>query len=130
MRGWGTLYGKVFQPVIIGFTRLCRFATGPPSQGGRQFGLNIADFLVRGRIDWDPAEDKRVPLLVIDGREVTWEEFGRMLMSFVSSLVWTVPNRELHTRQWRSRDRKPTRTLRTRRSTERVNDFDTSWFDI
>jgi hypothetical protein len=48
----------------------------------RQFGLSIADFLVRGRIDWDPAEHRRVPLLVIDGREVTWEEFGRMLMSF------------------------------------------------
>jgi hypothetical protein len=23
-----------------------------------------------------------VPLLVIDGREITWEEFGRMLMTF------------------------------------------------
>jgi len=26
--------------------------------------------------------DGRAPLLVIDGREVTWDEFGRMLMSF------------------------------------------------
>ena len=48
----------------------------------RQFGLSIADFLVRGRIDGDPAEDSSGPLLVIDGREVTWEHFGRMLMSF------------------------------------------------
>ena len=47
-----------------------------------RFGLRIADFLVRGRIAWDHAEDRRVPLLVIDGREVTWEQFGRMLMSF------------------------------------------------
>ena len=47
-----------------------------------QFGLSIADLLVRGRIDWDPAEDGRVPLLVIDGREVTWKQFGRMLMTF------------------------------------------------
>jgi hypothetical protein len=47
-----------------------------------QFGLSIADFLVRGRIDWDRAEDGRVPLLVIDGRDVTWEQFGRMLMRF------------------------------------------------
>jgi hypothetical protein len=28
------------------------------------------------------AGDGRVPLLVIDGREITWEEFGRMLMTF------------------------------------------------
>jgi integrase len=26
MRGWGTLYGRVFRPVIIGRTRLCRLA--------------------------------------------------------------------------------------------------------
>ena len=25
---------------------------------------------------------RRVPQLVIDGREVSWDEFGRMLMSF------------------------------------------------
>jgi hypothetical protein len=48
----------------------------------RRFGLSIANFLVRGRIDWDRAEDRRVPLLVIDGREVTWEQFGQMLISF------------------------------------------------
>jgi len=48
----------------------------------KQFGWTIADFRVRGRITWDDEEDGRVPLLVIDGREVTWEEFGRMLMSF------------------------------------------------
>ena len=34
-----------------------------------RFGLSIANFLVRGRIAWDQAEDRRVPLLVIDGRE-------------------------------------------------------------
>lgn len=48
----------------------------------KRFGLSIANFLVRGRIAWDHAEDRRVPLLVIDGREVTWDQFGRMLMSF------------------------------------------------
>ena len=45
-------------------------------------GLQIADKIVRGRIEWDDAKDGRVPLLNIDGREITWEEFGRMLMSF------------------------------------------------
>jgi hypothetical protein len=44
--------------------------------------LHIADFMARGRISWDSAEDGRVPLLVIDGREVSWEQFGRMLMTF------------------------------------------------
>ena len=45
-------------------------------------GLRIAEFLVRGRIDWDMNEEGRLPLLVIDGREVTWEQFGQMLMSY------------------------------------------------
>lgn len=45
-------------------------------------GLQIADQVVRGRVDWDGAQDGRVPLLIIDGREITWNEFGRMLMSF------------------------------------------------
>ena len=45
-------------------------------------GLGIADSLVRGRITWDSAQDGRVPLLVIDGRDVSWEQFGRMLMTF------------------------------------------------
>jgi hypothetical protein len=45
-------------------------------------GLHIADFLVRGRITWDDNEDGRLPMLVIDGREISWEQFGRMVMSF------------------------------------------------
>ena len=35
-------------------------------------GLQVADQDVRGRIEWDQDEDGRVPLLVIDGREITW----------------------------------------------------------
>jgi hypothetical protein len=38
--------------------------------------------VVRGRIEWDQDEDGRVPLLVIDGRGITWDQFGRMLMTF------------------------------------------------
>ena len=45
-------------------------------------GLHIADLLVRGRITWDANEDGRVPMLVIDGQEITWERFGKMLMGF------------------------------------------------
>jgi hypothetical protein len=48
-----------------------------------EFGLHIADHqIVRGMIEWDAASDGRVPLLLIDGREMTWEQLGRMLMSF------------------------------------------------
>lgn len=48
-----------------------------------ELGLQIADHQVaRGTIEWDDAHDGHVPLLIIDGREITWEEFGRMLMTF------------------------------------------------
>ena len=47
-----------------------------------ELGLHIAEQVVRGMIEWDDAHDGRVPLLIIDGREITWEDFGRMLMSF------------------------------------------------
>jgi hypothetical protein len=45
-------------------------------------GLHIADTLVRGRITWDENEDGRLPMLVIDGKEISWERFGRMVMGF------------------------------------------------
>ena len=46
-------------------------------------GLQIANHqIVRGLIEWDDASDGRVPLLLIDGRKISWEELGRMLMSF------------------------------------------------
>jgi hypothetical protein len=45
-------------------------------------GASIAEQTVCGRIGWDESEDGRVPLLVIDGQDVSWDEFGRMLMSF------------------------------------------------
>ena len=47
-----------------------------------EHGTQIANHTVRGRIEWDESEDGRVPLLVIDGQEVSWDELGRMLMSF------------------------------------------------
>jgi len=45
-------------------------------------GARIAEQTVCGRIEWDASGEGRVPLLVIDGRDVSWDEFGRMLMSF------------------------------------------------
>jgi hypothetical protein len=46
------------------------------------FGLHIADCLVRGRISWDEERDGQAPMLVIDGQQISWEQFGRMLMAF------------------------------------------------
>lgn len=47
-----------------------------------ELGLQIADHqVVQGRIEWDAVQDGRVPLLVVDGREITWEEFGRMMLT-------------------------------------------------
>lgn len=46
------------------------------------YGLQIADSgVVRGRIESDDADDGQLPLLVIDGREIHWNQFGRTLIS-------------------------------------------------
>jgi hypothetical protein len=48
-----------------------------------EYGLRITDAaVVRGLIAWDAAQDGSLPLLVIDGREISWEKFGRCVMSY------------------------------------------------
>ncbi len=47
-----------------------------------EHGTQIADMTVAGRIDCDSSSGDRVPLLVIDGQEVSWDRFGHMLMTF------------------------------------------------
>ncbi len=47
-----------------------------------EHGLQIAGQTVRARIESVQTTDERMPLLVIDGRDVSWEEFRRMLMTF------------------------------------------------
>ena len=49
-----------------------------------KFGLlDPVDGWVDAAIDPDmEAEEVRTPLVVIDGREISWEEFGEMLMTF------------------------------------------------
>lgn len=47
-----------------------------------ELGLAFAGTVARGRFEWDAAAHTRVPLVVIDGREIAWEQFGQMLMSF------------------------------------------------
>ena len=42
------------------------------------------DDLVRGKIDCDldSPEYERLPLIVIDGKEISWSQFGQMLMTY------------------------------------------------
>ena len=48
-----------------------------------EHGVQIADHqVVQGRIAWDDAQEGRLPLLNIDGRDISWDEFGRMMMTF------------------------------------------------
>ena len=47
-----------------------------------RFGWQIVDQCVRGQIESDPDQPERMPLLLIDGQSISWEEFGRMLMTF------------------------------------------------
>ena len=52
-----------------------------------QGGLQIKDMEVKGTIEADMSDESdlwgsRMPMLVIDGRDVSWEEFGQMLMTF------------------------------------------------
>ena len=48
-------------------------------EGRRRVG---DDSIVRGRFEWDDETDGQLPLLVIDGEAVTWDELGRMLSCF------------------------------------------------
>ena len=48
-----------------------------------EHGLQITEpLVVRGLIDWDSEQGGSTPLLVIDGREISWDEFGRMISGF------------------------------------------------
>lgn len=46
-------------------------------------GPQVNDGLaVRGIVDSDPDADHRVPMVVIDGRGISWDKFGRMVATF------------------------------------------------
>lgn len=47
---------------------------------GSQF--QIRDQTVRGFISSDPAGPGDIPVVVVDGREIGWDDFGRMLAAF------------------------------------------------
>ena len=42
----------------------------------------LEDMEARGQIEWDDESDGQLPLLVIDGKPVTWHQFGRILSTY------------------------------------------------
>lgn len=50
-----------------------------------ELGQRIVDSTVRGRIEWDEASGGLSPLMVVDGREISWQAFGKMLTTFEGS---------------------------------------------
>lgn len=52
-----------------------------------KYGLQIKDMEVKGKIEADMSDEAdlcgtRLPMLTIDGREVSWTQLGEMLMTF------------------------------------------------
>jgi len=46
-------------------------------------GPHVNDRLIlRGTVDSNPDEEHRVPMVVVDGREISWDDFGRMVSAF------------------------------------------------
>ena len=51
-------------------------------EGGQ--GLQISDRgIVRARIESDPEGETDMPVVVIDGRSISWDEFGRMVATYM-----------------------------------------------
>jgi hypothetical protein len=49
---------------------------------GDGHGVQIVDMMVCGRFEGDLSQDAYMPSVVVDGQEISWVEFGRMIRSF------------------------------------------------
>ena len=49
---------------------------------GDGHGVQITDMMVCGRFESDLSLDDYMPSVVVDGQEISWEKFGRMIRSF------------------------------------------------
>jgi hypothetical protein len=49
---------------------------------GDGYGVQITDMMVHGRFECDLSLDAYMPSVVVDGQEISWEKFGRMISSF------------------------------------------------
>jgi hypothetical protein len=49
---------------------------------GDGYGFQIIDMMVRGRFERDLSLDAYMPSVVVDGQEISWEKFGRMISPY------------------------------------------------
>lgn len=68
------LIGKVERGMVESYVEEGTFPNG-------QRDHSIRSGRLAGRVEWGSA-DEGVPLVAIDGKSFTWEEFGKMLMSY------------------------------------------------
>lgn len=70
--------------VLLGllFQKIRRTLSIKYLEDDERHGLQIKEMTVRGRIESGYPEVERVPVMIIDGREISWDKFGQMLMSY------------------------------------------------
>jgi hypothetical protein len=73
------LFGKLFERMRKALNRKHIYW----DEATRNWQITAGD-LVRGKIDCDldSPDYERLPLIIIDGKEISWSEFGRMLMTY------------------------------------------------
>lgn len=74
------LFGELYERMRQGL------ATRYVRRGELGWQLTEDDRLA-GRIEWDDATNGEVPLLVIDGETFTWDQVGKMLMTYEGFVV-------------------------------------------
>ncbi|TMA62120.1 MAG: hypothetical protein E6J69_19460 [Deltaproteobacteria bacterium] len=73
---------RIFQQLFERMRRALGRKHIEENEHGPQIAKSAEGWVVRGQIEWDDEEQGRVPRLVIDGKGYSWEQIGRMLMSF------------------------------------------------
>jgi hypothetical protein len=75
--------GDLFELLARLVTKMRRGLATSHLEEGRH-GLQISDpGIVRARIDSDPDGETDMPVVVIDGRNISWDEFGRMVATYM-----------------------------------------------
>ena len=81
--GLFSLFAKLYERMVNTLNH--RHVYEDPETGRWQIQTgDDGEEIVRGRIDCDTNWDESLetPLIVVDGKKITWKEFGRMLMTF------------------------------------------------
>ena len=73
---------RIFQQLFERMRRALGRKHIEENEHGQQIAKSAEGWVVRGQIEWDDEEQGRVPRLVVDGKAYSWDEVGRMLMSF------------------------------------------------